>query len=389
MGNKLKINEQQLAVLVNYIKEGKINSKKQVNETELLEEGWKENLSTVALSALLILGGMGKADAQSQTKADNLIQHSEIMVDVKDALENTSGISSLATEFKISPGELKSYMQKNSDQIESTFNNYAKKKNLAISLQIKDNQRMGGLKSKVERGQLAITGIEEIVDTIWQTKQPATMSDTLTFILADGQDLKTKDFKLPQEKIDVLQGMLNQIASEDGKLTKVRVISKTDAERVPSYYKDSDPTGNFRLAKERANEAVKVIKGSNIDFGSAEWVIDDSTYVNGGDSPLVSTEEFRASSNDDTKTEKLRLKSADERGVIIQLEYEITVTVQDENGKDYLIKKVIKVSTVRASVVKGGGSYRPNGGGGDVPCKWNIPTKDGKIKSLPCKMPGQ
>ena len=70
MANKLKINEQQLSVIVEYIKTGKV--KPNLNESELLEEGVKGWVMT-GLIALASMTGQGQNKVNAEDEQD--IQH--------------------------------------------------------------------------------------------------------------------------------------------------------------------------------------------------------------------------------------------------------------------------------------------------------------------------
>ena len=169
------------------------------------------------------------------------------------------------------------------------------------------------------------------------------------------------------------------------KITNVEIISKTDAERVPSYISNSDPTGNLTLAKKRAQEAVNALNNSGVDFGETNFNVDDTSYVNGGNSPEVSYEEFRNASNDDSKLNDLRNKTSNERGVEVVIDWEYDSSTEMDVEPEVIVNKIVKVYLAKANVLKsGGGNYKFKGKikvkNKKNKCRINI----GKDKTLPC-----
>jgi hypothetical protein len=351
-----------------------------LKEQETLEEGWKE----VVLGAAMLLGA--NLSSAQISKSEQALQNTETLEQVKETLENKEGIHDLADKLRMDPEELEGHMKKNAEQIEYTFDEYAKKKNLSINLNIPTGGSKKGYAGKITKGGYAVTGIETIYDTLKVNPgKPLTIKDSIAINITQDESQKTFEHKLSQKTLDDIQNLLSEIESIGGKITNVEIISKTDAERVPSYISNSDPTGNLTLAKKRAQEAVNALNNSGVDFGETNFNVDDTSYVNGGNSPEVSYEEFRNASNDDSKLNDLRNKTSNERGVEVVIDWEYDSSTEMDVEPEVIVNKIVKVYLAKANVLKsGGGNYKFKGKikvkNKKNKCRINI----GKDKTLPC-----
>tara|TARA_R110000868_G_scaffold105774_7_gene290393 strand:- start:9656 stop:10783 length:1128 start_codon:yes stop_codon:yes gene_type:complete len=337
--------------LAGLITESQYNNK--VKEQEALEEGWQ---SGILGAALLLVTTLSSAQT---SKEEKVFDNKEKLEQIKETLEDEGNIEALAEKLKIDPEELRVKMEENADKIEGVFDSYAKKKNLSLTLNIPTGGSSKAYKGKILNGGFAVTGIEIIYDTLEASPGlPIFISDTISLDISQDESQKTFEHKISDEKINSIQNLLQDIDSIGGKIVGIKIISKTDAERVPSYISESDPTGNLTLAKKRAQEAVIAIQNSGIDFGEADFTIDDTSYINGGDSPAVSHNEFRKYSNDDGEIEKLREKSSDERGVEIIIDWEYDSSTEIEVEPEVIVNKIIKVTLAKANVIKSTGSYK-------------------------------
>jgi flagellar motor protein MotB len=328
-----------------------------LKEQEILEEGWKE----VVLGAAMLLG-TNLSSAQI-SKSEQVLQNVETLEQVKETLENKEGIHDLAEKLRMDPEELEGHMKKNAEQIEYTFDEYAKKKNLSINLNIPTGGSRKGYAGKITKGGYAVTGIETIYDTLKVNPgEPLTIKDSIAINITQDESQKTFEHKLSQKTLDDIQNLLSEIESIGGKITNIEIMSKTDAERVPSYISNSDPTGNLTLAKKRAQEAVSALNNSGVDFGDANFSVDDTSYVNGGNSPEISYEEFRNASNDESKLNDLRDKTSNERGVEIIIDWEYDSSTEMDVEPEVIVNKIVKVYLAKANVLKsGGGNYKFKG----------------------------
>jgi flagellar motor protein MotB len=353
-----------------------------LKEQEILEEGWKE----VVLGAAMLLG-TNLSSAQI-SKSEQVLQNVETLEQVKETLENKEGIHDLAEKLRMDPEELEGHMKKNAEQIEYTFDEYAKKKNLSINLNIPTGGSRKGYAGKITKGGYAVTGIETIYDTLKVNPgEPLTIKDSIAINITQDESQKTFEHKLSQKTLDDIQNLLSEIESIGGKITNIEIMSKTDAERVPSYISNSDPTGNLTLAKKRAQEAVSALNNSGVDFGDANFSVDDTSYVNGGNSPEISYEEFRNASNDESKLNDLRDKTSNERGVEIIIDWEYDSSTEMDVEPEVIVNKIVKVYLAKANVLKsGGGNYKFKGKikvkNKKNKCRINI----GKDKTLPCPL---
>ncbi len=83
------------------------------------------------------------------------------------------------------------------------------------------------------------------------------------------------------------------------------------------------------------------------------------------------------------KTNALRVKTTNERGVDIYIEYEIVVDIQSDEQPEDIIKKITKVTLANASVQKHGGGKIP--GDTDTPgCIIKVGTGTNDVPSIPC-----
>lgn len=353
-----------------------------LKEQETLEEGWKE----VVLGAAMLLGA--NLSSAQISKSEQALQNTETLEQVKETLENKEGIHDLADKLRMDPEELEGHMKKNAEQIEYTFDEYAKKKNLSINLNIPTGGSKKGYAGKITKGGYAVTGIETIYDTLKVNPgEPLVIKDSIAINITQDESQKTFEHKLSQKTLDDIQNLLSEIESIGGKITNVEIISKTDAERVPSYISNSDPTGNLTLAKKRAQEAVSALNNSGVDFGEANFSVDDTSYVNGGNSPEISYEEFRNASNDESKLNDLRNKTSNERGVEIIIDWEYDSSTEMDVEPEVIVNKIVKVYLAKANVLKsGGGNYKFKGKvkvkNKKNKCRINI----GKDKTLPCPL---
>jgi len=353
---------------------------KKIEEQENLEEGWKE---IVLGAAILLNANLTNAQAIRGSQA---LQNQEVIEQVKETLEDESKIYDLANSLKVDKDELKMHMEKNAEQIQSVFDQYSKNKNLKLNLSIPTGGSKKAYAGKIMRGGYAVTGIETIYDTLKVNPGvPLVIQDSIVIDISEDESQETFKHKLSQETISEIQNLLNEIESIGGKITNVQIISKTDAERVPSYMSDSDPTGNLTLAEKRAQEAVNAINNSNIDLGGVTINVDDTTYVNGGSNPSVSYEEFREAANNKSKLDSLREKSADERGVQIFIQWEYDSETEFDVEPEVIVNKIVKVYLAKANVHKasGGGTYKFSNKGKPSNKSKSCKVKIGK-KALPC-----
>jgi hypothetical protein len=367
MAKKLKINEQQLSLIINYIKEDEVNPKLQLNEATILNEGFKE----WAIAGLMTLASFAGVKAQ----------------DVKDVTPDHIKAAELVQEkLKSGDEELAKYFRDADIQLNQENIDALKNANISDTndLERRDVTNVKTAKSLMKQG-FAIAEMDVIIDTV-RKMPPATpvrVVDSIDINLADGNNLQSFSTELSQEKIKQLNDAINKIKALNGKVTKVKVLAGTDAERTPAYISNEDPTGNFTLAKKRAEEGVKALQNSGIDLSGVELEPIYKQYVNGGNS-IVSAEDFKAAADNPTLLSQLQQQVSEHRFIDIIIEYEIMVDVGPDDEPRYITREFVTIGLIKKNddIKYSGG--RLTKGGDKPPIKNKCRVDIGKIKILDC-----
>lgn len=247
MSNKIKINEHQLELIVNYIKENE--NPIVIKENELIEEGWKE----IVLGAALLLGA-NLSSAQTQ-RADQLLQNANVLKQVEATLENDSEIEKLANYFKMDKSNLNGYIQKNAEKIESRFDKYADDGE-DLKLRTTTAKDSESIETKLRQG-YAIKDIKITKDTILPKDSVVLVQDTMNLEYGSDAMFITGSYELTPQTIQELTENVKDIQDMGGKIVKVYVESSTDKEPIKM--------GNEKLAQLRADSVKQLLVDSGVE----------------------------------------------------------------------------------------------------------------------------
>lgn len=330
MSKKYYITESQMKRIVNHVKND--------DGQEVIEEGWKE----VALGAALLLGatfGGNKAIAQT---ANDAINQTEILQDIKSTLEDSTGIEKLAKFIKWEPEKLINYMEFNGDQIEADFDLAAKKNKVNLRLDVKDirNQR-GAIASKINQG-YAVTDIVVHSDTTLAPKSIVTFNDTINVDYSAEAMFITGKFQLKPEVMNDINGQLEIFKAGGGEVIGVNIESSTDKEPIKM--------GNEELANKRAQSVSAFLSSIGVN---AETNI--NTLPNQG--PDVYT---RGMSSEERSS--AREQTSEYRYVTVEFIVQYTVPSTPKLDTIVKIRNWIEVQMVNTSTYKKGKTVKLKGG---------------------------
>jgi flagellar motor protein MotB len=330
MSKKYYITESQMKRIVSHVKNGE--------ENEVIEEGWKE----VALGAALLLGatfGGNKAQAQ---QANDAINQTEILQDIKSTLEDSTGIEKLAKFIKWEPEKLVNYMEYNGDQIETDFNLAAKKKNINLQLNVKDiKQQRGAISGKLQQG-YAVTDIVVHSDTIIQPKSIVVTQDTIDVVYSSDAMFVTGKYQLKPEVMNDINGQLEIIKAGQGKVVGVVVESSTDTEPIKM--------GNEQLATNRAKSVLAFLSSIGVDAQT-------KTNVLPNQGPDVYSKDM---SGDERSS--AREQTSEYRYVKVKFIVVYTTETTDEINTLPKVREWIEVQMVNTSTYKKGKTVKLKGG---------------------------
>lgn len=251
---KLIVNERQLEIIVNYIKESEnkyigVLTEEVNKDKELLNEGWKEVVLATAILLGVGLTGHNKALAQ------NAIKNSEILAQVKKTLESDK-IQDVADSLEAAG--LKNAMEKlekNADRLEKNFENISKRK-LKIRTSTADGEEE--LAKKVNQG-YAVKDIKTKTDTVSVKGDNLEIYVLTPFEINFGSDnfFVTAGYELTDEAVQAIKDSISSIKDSGGNIIKVHIESSTDTEPIKM--------GNEKLSQLRANSIKQLVSGLGID----------------------------------------------------------------------------------------------------------------------------
>jgi outer membrane protein OmpA-like peptidoglycan-associated protein len=354
MRKKYYITESQMEKIVLHVKNG--------NNREVIKEGWKE----VALGAALLLGatfGGNKATAQT---ANNAINQTKILHDIKNTLEDSTGVEKLANFIKLDLDKLLNYMKNNADQIESDFEEAAKKNKVNLQLQLKDirNQK-GAIKGKLQQG-YAVTDVIVHSDTILVPNTMVELTDTIKVDYSAEAMFVSGKFQLKPEIMNDISNQIEIFKAGGGVIVGVNIESSTDKEPIK--------IGNETLAQKRAESVSSFLSSIGVQ---AETNI--TTLPNSGPNVYkkgMSSEERKSAREE---TAKYRY---------VTVEFYVQYLIPSTSKKDTIlkIKDWIEVEMVNSSVYKKGGSVKLKGGNHfkTTTNKFKCNKVKGKGGAIPC-----
>jgi outer membrane protein OmpA-like peptidoglycan-associated protein len=219
---------------------------KDIKQTEVLEEGFKEIALSIALLAGVSLGG-NKALAQKSLNKKDIQNKIEYVLNDSDLLNTT--IDSLES---MGYGDAERKIYSNAEKIKKELKNPLRK---VTKKEVKDYQT---LTKKLKAG-YAISGIQQ--DTLkkkiesYPEIQP--IIDVYEINLPSDNVFGTGLFGSSKEINDTVKNVLNQIKSNDGVILNITIESSTDTEPIKM--------GNQKLAQLRAQGVVDVLTDLGVD----------------------------------------------------------------------------------------------------------------------------
>ncbi len=213
MANKLKINEQQLSVIVEYIKTGKV--KPNLNESELLEEGVKGWVMT-GLIALASMTGQGQNKVNAEDEQD--IQHyidaaQKVQQEIEKDPEKAILFKDAAKQMNIN--NLNALLQVDPKD-EVVIKNFT-------------TNNLKTVDTRVKHGEV-ITDIQIKTDTVWSDLPESLelLSDIESNI--DGNLFISGTFDLNPDIAEELSFQFQRINDDNSTLKNVTIHSSTDKE---------------------------------------------------------------------------------------------------------------------------------------------------------------
>jgi len=343
MAKKLKINEQQLSVIVEYIKTGDV---KPIIKEELLEEGKLANWMMAGLATLASMGGSVQAQSEIDNSGINNVealisQAQKVSNELKSDGDKAKLFRDAAKELNIQNIEDLKQINPKDDKIIKLF----KTKNLKTA------------DSKVKRGGV-VTSIEITRDTTFRELPAPLIVDSTMETNLTGNLFVTGAFDLNEDVAEELATSLEAIKMQNGTLKNVKIHSSTDKEPISDELSIRLVSGGYTGDNEGLSKARKdgiynyLVKKLGIDSSliklDIQWEQGPDVYS----SSMSSAD--RASARDLEGTSEAR-----EVGVT----WGATFIVQgDDNDKvyDVTVSVLIGISSVETPL-KGG--YKPTKSG--------------------------
>lgn len=311
---KIKITAQQYNTIL--LRESKTRLKAQesiitenLNEdTQLLEEGWKEVVLGIAMMMGVGLTGLNKATAQTAVK------NAETMAQIKATLEDESKINQVVDLLKqkgMKDPETK--LAQNAEKVMDQYNEIAADDGIKYRVDVKVVNNLQQLKGNIGQG-YALKTADMTTDTVkTEAKIPVMVTDTMEVDLGSDNLFVTGGFTLSPAGIDTISMAINEIKKQGGKIESVDVESSTDAEEVVKFKTAQDPTGNIQLSNLRTQSVVNELA----KLGVTENITHREIPNNG--SNVVTTQDFLKVAKDKKATEALRKKTSGFRYVKIKI----------------------------------------------------------------------
>lgn len=315
MAKRIKITEQQLSVVVNYLKEN--------DDKELLEEGIKEWM----LVGLMTLGSMAGIKAQSGSVSTDHIKAAQMMQSKLD-----SGDKEVVKYF---------------DKADIDLN----RENLQKLLRVDDakvdtfkTKYLGTAKSKIDNGYVLKT-IDVTNDTLVKQLPKGTTIDTTISVDLSGNLFSQGTFDLNPETASHLNDILETISMNGGSINSITIESSTDKQRI---------------SPELEQELVKKIKmGGNKGLSTLRYFrVKQHLMSLGVDKSLIKKDIKWEQGKGELGAETPQDPSARYVRVVIDATYDVAPMPQDSTVED-VVEKVFYVLIKKAEkhgTRKGGGS---------------------------------
>ena len=295
---------------------------------EILGEGFKEVLLGIAMLMGVGLSGPNAAVAQSALQNDATI--SQIKATLEDETKLKELVQDFAEKGMKNPDSL---MAKNAQNIVDKFNKLASEKDKTYKVSNKVVTNLQSLSQELDKG-YAIKKLDIGSDTIkGQTiTKTITVKDTVEVILGNDNTFITGGFTLSSEGITSIKSTIDGVKNINGKVVSANIESSTDAESVPKFKSEEDPTGNIKLANLRTKSVTDLLQ--TLD---SEIKITHREIPNNG-SDVVSAKQFLAAATDRKELQELRNKTSEFRYVKLTLVFEIEQKVSEETAPETVVK---------------------------------------------------
>jgi hypothetical protein len=364
---KIRITEEQLrTIFLNEQKNHLKNNKYFLNETfykdaEILEEGWREVVLGVSMLLGVGLTGPNKAIAQDALKND------ETMAQIKSTLENREKTDELVDLLKQQGlKDPDSLLAKNAQNVVNKFNKLADENDLTYKVSTKVVDNLEKLSSELKQG-YALKKSDIKTDTIKGDVKVNTKSivikDTIEVSFGNDKTFVTGGYTISPEGVKEITDVLNDIKNTNGKIISANIESSTDAESVPKFRNENDPTGNIKLATLRTKSISDLLNNIDGEIDITHVEIPD----NGSD--VVNAKQFKSASSNPEELAKLRIKTSEFRYVKLTMVVEFESNVEKgtvENPVDVVrnyrfeLVKVFDIDKGRGGG-KGGGGFGSKG----------------------------
>jgi len=328
----------------------------------LLEEGWREVFLGVAMLMGVGLSGPNAAVAQ------NALQNNTTISQIKATLEDETKLKELAQDLaEKGMKNPDSLMAKNAQNIVDKFNKLASEKDETYKVSNKVVTNLQSLSQELGKG-YAIKKLDIGSDTIkGQTiTKTITVKDTVEVTLGNDNTFITGGFTLSSEGVNSIKSTIDGIKNINGKLISANIESSTDAESVPKFKNEQDPTGNIELANRRTKSVTDLLQ--SVD---SEIKITHREIPNNG-SDVVSAKQFLTTANNKEELKQLRDKTSEFRYVKLTLVFEVEQKVSEETAPETVVKnyraELVRVFDIDKVKPPGGGGIPITFGGKKIKC---------------------
>ena len=366
--NRVKITAKQYNTILLFEQKNRLKTNSiQINEsfnnnTQLLEEGWREVLLGVAMLMGVGLSGPNAAVAQ------NALQNNTTISQIKATLEDETKLKELAQDLaEKGMKNPDSLMAKNAQNIVDKFNKLASEKDETYKVSNKVVTNLQSLSQELGKG-YAIKKLDIGSDTIkGQTiTKTITVKDTVEVTLGNDNTFITGGFTLSYEGENAIKSTIDGIKKINGKLISAKIESSTDAESVPKFRNEQDPTGNIELANRRTKSVTDLLQ--SVD---SEIKITHREIPNNG-SDVVSAKQFLTTANNKEELKQLRDKTSEFRYVKLTLVFEVEQKVSEETAPETVVKnyraELVRVFDIDKVKPPGGGGIPITFGGKKIKC---------------------
>jgi outer membrane protein OmpA-like peptidoglycan-associated protein len=317
MAKKVYINEEQLALIVNYIKEGK--EPLVITEENILEEGFKD-WAIAGLMTLASVGGVQAQEVDTLTK-DHIKAAEAVQNKLNSGDLDGDGVKDLKQYFKQADIAL------NQVNLEKLMN-----ADIGSELQTYDTKSASTVKAK-ERSGYVVSDIKVDKDTIWKNvSEPATIDSTLD-IKFDGNVFATADYQLNEDVKSELNYLIKKIEAMNGTIKSINIESSTDRESIKM--------GNEKLAQLRG-EAVESYIGNLLASDSLkvkEYLDSLGIDVNITTLPEQGPDVYSKDMSQEDR-EQARKDTEQFRYVTINIDFEVKPAGEEDKKVSHIINRV-------------------------------------------------